>query len=160
MPSGVKWVLGIALASVLLVSLTVGATVGTVIQAGTISVLVQPSSGGAINVAVPAGVANMALAAIEFVPVEALPLDQAPAAALDALEHYLPSAQQALDRLAEQDDFVLVEVRDGDEHVVVRKEGRSLRVLVDSNDGRIDVSIPLSTVKQFTKRLHRLSREF
>jgi len=160
MPRGVRWVLGIALASVLLVSLTVGATVGSVYQAGTISVSVQPRSGGAINVALPAGVANMALAAIELVPVEALPLDEAPAEALDALEHYLPAAQQALDRLAKEPDFVLVEVRSSDEHVVVRKEGRTLRVLVDSDDGRVNVSIPLSTVKQFTKRLHRLSREF
>jgi len=160
MPSGVRWVLGIALASVLLVSLTIGATVGTVYQAGTISVSVQPNSGGAINIAIPAGVANMALAAVEFVPVETLPLDEAPAEVLEAIEHYLPAAQDALDRLAEQPDFVLVEVESDDEHVVVRKEGRALRVLVDSNDGRIDVSIPLSTVKQFTKRLHRLSRDF
>ena len=48
----------------------------------------------------------------------------------------------------------------GDENVVVRKEGRSLRVVVDSYDGRVDVKIPLSTVKEFGKRLRRLSREF
>ena len=160
MPGGVRWVLGIALTSVLLVSLTVGATIGTVYQAGTVSVSVQPRSGGAINIVVPAGIANMALAAVEFVPVEALPLDEAPAQALDALEHYLPAAQEALDRLAGEPDFVLVEVHSRDEHVVLRKEGRTLRVLVDYNDARVDVSIPLSTVKQFTKRLQRLSREF
>ena len=160
MPSGVKWVLGIALASVLLVSLALGATVGTVYRAERVSVSVQPRGGGAINVAVPAVIATVALAAIEFVPVEALPLDDVPAEALDALEHYLPAAQEALDRLAEQPDFVLVEVRSRDETVLVRKEGRKLRILVESNDGRVDVSIPLSTVKEFTKRLHRLSREF
>ena len=160
MPRGVRWVLGIALASVLVVSLTVAATVGRVYHAGTISVSVQPRSGGAINIAVPAGVVNVALAAVEFVPVEMLPLDEAPAETLEALEHYLPAAQEALDRLAGQPDFVLVEVRSDDEHVVVRKEGRTLRIVVDSNDGRVDVSVPLSTVKEFTKRLRRLSREF
>jgi hypothetical protein len=160
MPRGVKWVLAIALTSVLLVSLTVGATVGSVFQAGVISVLIEPRSGGAISVTVPASVANMAMAAVEFVPHEALALDRAPVEALDALEHYLPAAQHALDRLAEQPDFVLVEVESNDEHVIVRKEGRSLRVVVDSDDGRVDVSIPLSTVKQFTKRLRRLSRDF
>ena len=160
MPSGVKWVLAIALTSVLLVSLTVGATVGSVYHSGAISVLVQPRSGGAISIAVPASVANVALAAVEFVPLEALPTDEAPAQALNLLEHYLPAAQQALDRLADQPDFVLVEVESDGEHVLVRKEGRSLRVLVDSDDGRVDVSIPLSTVKQFTKRLRRLSHDF
>ena len=160
MPNGVKWVLGIALASVLLVSLALGATVGTVYKAEKVSVSVQPRGGGAINVAVPAALATVAMVAIEFVPVEALPLDDVPAEALDALEHYLPSVQEALDRLAEQPDFVLVEVWSRDETVLVRKEGRKLRVIVESNDGRVDVSIPLSTVKEFTKRLRRLSREF
>ena len=158
MPRGVKWVLGIALASVLVVSLAVGATVGSVYNAGVISVSVQPRDGGAINVVMPAGVANMALAAVEFVPVNSFGLDEAPAEALEMLEHYLPAAQHALDRLAEQPDFVLVEVQSRDETVVVRKEGRSLRVLVDSHDARIDVKIPLSTVKEFGKRLRRLSR--
>jgi len=160
MPRGVKWVLGIALASVLLISLAVGATVGSVYNAGTISVRVQPRDGGGINVVVPAGVANMALAAVEFVPVRTLPLDEAPDEALDVLEHYLPAAQLALDRLAAQPDFTLVEVRSRDETVVVRKEGRSIRVLVDSDEASIDVTVPLSTVKEFTKRMRRLSRDF
>ena len=160
MPRGVKWVLGIALGSVLVVSLAIGATVGSVYTAGVISVSVHPRGGGAINVAIPAGVVNVALAAVEFMPVDSFLLDEASAEALQVLEHYLPAAQQALDRLAAQPDFVLVEVQSRDETVVVRKEGRALRVLVDSDDGRIDVTIPLSTVKEFTKRLRRLSREF
>jgi len=162
MPTGVKWVLGFALGSVLLVSLALGATVGTIgtiVRSETISVTVQPRGGGDIRVAVPAVVANVALAAVEFVPAAALPLDEIPTEALDLLEQYLPSAQEALDRLAAQPDFVLVEVKSRDEHIVVRKQGRKLHVLVESRDERIDVSLPLSTVKQFTKRLRRLSRE-
>ncbi len=159
MPRGVKWVLAIALAPVLVVSLAVGATVGSVYSAGVISVSVQPRGGGAINVVMPAGVANMALAAVEFMPVDSFYLDEAPVEALEILEHYLPAAQQALDRLAAQPDFVLVEVQSRDETVVVRKEGRALRIIVDSDDGRIDVKIPLSTVKEFAKRLRRLSRD-
>jgi hypothetical protein len=124
-----------------------------------ISVSVQPRGGGAINVVMPAGVANMALAAVEFMPVDSFYLDEAPVEALEILEHYLPAAQQALDRLAAQPDFVLVEVQSRDETVVVRKEGRALRIIVDSDDGRIDVKIPLSTVKEFAKRLRRLSRD-
>ncbi len=160
MPRGVRWVLGIALASVLVVSLAVGATVGSVYTAGVISVSVQPRGGGVINVVLPAGVANVALAAVEFMPVDSFLLDEASAEALELIEHYLPAAQRALDRLAAQPDFVLVEVQSGNETVVVRKEGRALRVLVDSDDARIDVKIPLSTVKEFAKTLRRLSREF
>ncbi|NIM63503.1 MAG: hypothetical protein GTO30_18235 [Acidobacteria bacterium] len=160
MPSGVKWVFCIALCSVLVVSLAVGATVGSVYNAGMISVQVQPRGGGGINIAMPAAVAHVALAAVEFVPASTLQLDGAPPQALDAIEHYLPAAQEALDALARQPDFVLVEVHDDDESVTVRKEGRSIRVLVDSDDGRIDVAIPLSTVGEFTRRMKKLSREY
>ena len=160
MPSGVKWVLGIALGSVLLVSLALGATVGAVVQSEKISVSVQPRGGGDIHVAIPAGIANMALAAVELVPAAAFPLDPASSEALEMLEEYLPAAQEALDSLAAQPDFVLVEVESRDEHIVVRKQDRSLLVLVESNDERIEVSLPLSTVKQFTKRLRHLAREF
>ena len=51
MPAGVRLVLGIALGSVLLVGLAVGATVGTVYHAGTISVSVQQRGDAQINVA-------------------------------------------------------------------------------------------------------------
>ena len=160
MPNGVKWVLGIALGSVLLVSLALGATVGAVVQSEKISVSVQSRGGGDIHVAIPAGIANMALAAVELVPAAALPLDPASSEALEMLEEYLPAAQEALDSLAAQPDFVLVEVESSDEHIVVRKQDRKLLVLVESNDERIEVSLPLSTVKQFTKRLRHLAREF
>ncbi len=79
---------------------------------------------------------------------------------LEVVEHYLPAAQKALDELAAQPDFVLVEVQSRDETVVVRKEGRSLRVVIDSDEARIDVTVPLSTVKEFTRHLRRISREY
>lgn len=160
MPSGVKWVLAITLTMVLMASLAVGATVAAVYGGGAISVAVQERDGSDIHVAVPAGVANAALLAIDLVPAAALPLDEIPDEALDAIDHYLPAAQDALDRLAEQPDFVLVEVQSRDENVLVTKEGRHIRVVVDTDGERIDVTIPLSTVKKFTKRLRRLSREY
>ncbi len=160
MPRGVRWVFAIALGSVLLVSLAVGATVGSVYHSGMISVSVQPRDGGGINVAMPAGVANMALAAIELVPASSFALDESSDEVLEVVERYLPAAQKALDELAAQPDFVLVEVQSRDETVVVRKEGRSLRVVIDSDEARIDVTVPLSTVKEFTRHMRRISRDY
>ena len=68
--------------------------------------------------------------------------------------------EEALDELAAQPDFVLVEVQSRDESVVVRKEGRSLRVILSSDEARIDVTVPLSTVKEFARHLRRISRDY
>ena len=157
MPRGVQLVLGIALACVLTVGLAVGATVNAAVSAGTISVHVQPRGGGDIHVAVPAAAANLAIAAVQLVPGNTWE-DEVPSEAIDALERYLPFAQDAIDALADQPDFVLVEVDSEDEHVVVEKRGNKIVVVVDSDDGRIKVSLPLSTVKEFGKALKRLAR--
>jgi len=158
MPRGVRWVLVIALACVLTLGLTIGATVNAAVSAGTISVLVQPRDGGEIHVAVPAAAANLAIAAIELAPGNTWMIDEAPPEAIEAIDRYMPFAQDALDALADQPDFVLVEVDSDGEHILVEKRGRKIVVEIDTDDQRIKVSLPLSTVKEFGKALRRVSR--
>lgn len=156
MPRGVRWVLAIAAGSVLMVGLAVSATVGAVYRAGTVSVHVLTEEGGDIHVAVPAGAANLALSAIEWVPGGTWPLDGHTSDALDDIRHYLPVAQEALERLIDQPDFVLVEADSKDEHVRVRKQGRTLSIVVESDGTRIDMTLPLSTVREFGKALRHI----
>jgi hypothetical protein len=158
MPRGVQWVLGIALAVVLTLGLAVGATVSAAIGEGTISVHVQPPGGGDIHVAVPAAAANLAIAAVDLAPGGSWVADEVPREAVEALDRYMPVAQEAIDALAAQPDFVIVEVDSADEHVLIQKRGRRILVLVDGDEGRIEVSLPLSTVKELGKALRRLSR--
>ncbi len=51
--------------------------------------------------------------------------------------------------------MVLVEVRDGDGHVTVRKEGDSLRVTVLTGGEHIDVSVPVGTLDRLARKIDR-----
>lgn len=152
-----KWVLAIAVTMVTLVGIAVGATVTTVYRAGMVSVSVAQQDGGEINVALPAGLANAALAAVELVPQRHFEIDGETRELLRSLEKMWPAAQEALDELSAQPDFVLFELTSDREEIVVRKVGRELHILADDGSERVRVSLPLSTVKAFTKRLNRIA---
>ena len=74
------------------------------------------------------------------------------------MKGWMPTAQAAIDALAAQPDFTLVQVDDGNDHVTIRKEGRKLVIEIDSPDERVRVSIPLTTVREFCKKLDRISK--
>lgn len=60
-------------------------------------------------------------------------------------EEELNAALKVLSKMGDAPDFTLLEVEDGDDHVTIRKEGRTLRLRVDSRDALVNVSIPQST---------------
>ena len=153
MPVAVRWVLAIALGIVVVMSLAVGGAVAAIYQGGTIAVDVRVNHGSSkIAVEVPAGLANLAIA---LVPSDVIPVEEvAPIA--DELRPYLPAAQAALDELARLPDFVLVEVEGPDEHVVVKKVGKEILVLVEADGATVKVSIPLTTVRQFWNKLEQV----
>jgi len=152
-----KWVLAIAVTMVTLVGIAVGATVNTVYRAGMVSVSVAQQDGSEINVALPAGLANAALAAVELVPERHWDVDRDTREMLRSLEKFWPAAQDALDELSAQPDFVLFELTSDREQIVIQKVGRELHVFTDDGSETIRVSLPLSTVKAFTKRLNRIA---
>jgi hypothetical protein len=59
---------------------------------------------------------------------------------------YLPLARIGAEELAKCPDFVLVEVKDRDEHVRIQKVGGRLLVDVDSPREEVHVAVPLKTV--------------
>lgn len=59
----------------------------------------------------------------------------------------LAQAGEMVDVLAAADDFTLVEVEDGSDHVLVAKQGRRLVVRVRSPDVDVDVSVPIVLVR-------------
>lgn len=62
----------------------------------------------------------------------------------DADRMQIAAARQVLSALERQPDFTLVEVTDGDEHVLVRKQGRYLLVDVrDGEDEEVHCRVPL-----------------
>ena len=158
MPTGVRLVLIIVTAVVVLFVGVIAAGTAALYQSGTIAVQVSGTHGGPqIDVAVPAGLANIALALVPVVSIDVLG-DSDLREWCNELRGWMPTAQAAIDALAAQPDFTLVEVSDGDDHVTIRKEGRKLVIEVDSPDERIRASIPLTTVREFCKKLDRISK--
>ncbi len=113
---------GIVLAApVLLMSLVIGAT-------GVVLVDVQEGGpdGMHLMIPVPLVVAQTALA---FVPEEARYVE------CPEVADYLPLAERVLEELRDQPDFVIVEVQDGGETVLIRKVGDEIHVDVNGDRG-------------------------
>ena len=157
MPTGFKIVLAIALTVVLLTGAAVGATVGTIYRAGTVSVSVAPSDGGGVDVAIPAGLANVVMWAFGSAPVEQIHIDDETLRLLGSTRNLWPATGEAIDRLAQQRDFVIVEVTAPDELVRIEKLGKKIRVQVIDREQQIDISVPLATVRAMTTSLQQLS---
>ena len=69
------------------------------------------------------------------------------------LSHYMPAIRAALGQLRECDDFVLVDVKDRDEHVEVQKIGGSLVVDVKNEDETVHVSTPIRAISSTLEQL-------
>jgi hypothetical protein len=66
---------------------------------------------------------------------------------------YLPTIRAALDQLRECDDFVLVDVKDRDQHVEVQKLGSSLVVDVKDENDTVHVSTPIRAISSTIEQL-------
>jgi hypothetical protein len=69
------------------------------------------------------------------------------------LGHYMPAIRAALGQLRECDDFVLVDVKDRDQHVEVQKIGGSLIVDVKDQDETVHVSTPIRAISSTLEQL-------
>ena len=134
--------LGLALA-------TVGTAGAMVYSAGAIRVHVQEKRPGGenINIVIPAAIVPVVLA---FVP------DKHLQRAAVEIREVLPIIQAAAGALSRTPDFILVEVIERNEHVLVEKIGGTFRVRVDSDDEHVDVSFPISMVLSVANRLSRV----
>ena len=131
----------------LAVALATAGTAGALVyNAGAIRVKVQQEGerGENINLIIPAAIVPVALA---FVPDEHL--QEASAHMREALP-ILRAAGQALEAAP---DFVLVEVRERDEHVLVEKRGGSLHVTVNSSHENVEVSFPIGVIISAANRI-------
>lgn len=105
--------------------------------------------GERVFVFLPAGLVNavLALAPIGTMNVDVHDTD---------FDQWLPAVQAIVSELEQYDDVVLLEVDDGGETVRVVKEDGHLRVLVDSHDATVRVTIPPGTVHAAVRAFNRL----
>lgn len=126
--------------ALLLLFMPIFAFGATVAATGTITVSVQESGPDGVNlwIPVPALVADLALfAAPMLIPDEAL----------EEARRELAPYQDQIEALAEAIEdvpagSVLVDVRDGNEHVRISKDWRNFEISVESPDANVNVSIP------------------
>ena len=144
------------LVAVILIGTIAGATTvamatAAIYRTGTIAVNVHQDHGSGIDVAVPAGLADLALSVLPDRAIKIV-LDEA-SGELEDLEVWLPVAGAAWREFARAPDFVLVEVESDREHVRVEKKNRLLIVTVSGPGERVRVEVPLRTINRLVSKL-------
>ena len=69
------------------------------------------------------------------------------------LRPYMPTIRAALDQLQETEDFVLVDVKDHEQHVKVQKLDGSLVIDVQDENDTVHVSTPVRTIASTIEQL-------
>lgn len=137
------------LGAVLLSAVVVG---GGLAHTGMVVVDVQEADGPRVVVPVPLALAR---AGAGLVPDEGRRIEAPGFARLR------PHAKRAVDALRGAPDGMLVEVRNGDEHVGVTKEGESLRIRIrEGAETRADVVVPLRSAEAVVRAYDREGGHF
>ena len=71
---------------------------------------------------------------------------------------WMPTVREIARELRRYPDAALVEVRDENEHVVIRTKNGSLLIDVDSPDETVHVTCPLSTLEEISDQIEALRR--
>jgi hypothetical protein len=146
MKSGERLALAIILGLSVLVCGTAGATAYAWQRAGSVRIAIHGTGPGGddFSVNVPGLFVN---AAIALVPV---PTD----AALNArLTHMAPVLRDVASRLATLPDVVLVDMKSDGGSVRVEKSGQDIVIRVVSAVERVEVAVPLESVRQLMRKL-------
>ena len=112
---------------------------GLVASSGLVVVDVKTSDGPRIVVPVPLFLAR---AALGFAPQEAREVE------IPELGEYLEIASRLVAELRDCADGILVEVDDGDDHVLIEKVGDEIAIEVSSDDEEVSVRIPLAAASE------------
>ncbi len=129
-----------------------GVTGAYVYRTGMIDVHVQElqENGDDIHIMIPGA---LVLGALACVPDQAFADLECP----EEAEVVFPMLRTMLKGLADSPDFVMVEVEDGDETVLVRKKGNHLVVDVESSSERVHATVPLRMVQSVMNRIEKVA---
>ena len=139
-----KIFLGLFAAAATLTLATVGTGAAVVYNAGTLSVEAQAEDGSQVTVSLPAILAHLAIA---------LAPDELIADLHRELEPLWPTIEAAARELDRTPDFVLLEIRSRDEHVVLAKRSGRLLIEVESERERVSIAVPLATMRRIVEKL-------
>jgi len=144
MSTGTRLLLAIFAGLFLLTTVTVGVAVAAVYHSGTIAVDVRPGDDSHISVALPAALANLAIALVPSGVLEEM------TAELEPVWPTIRAASRELDRVP---DFTLLEVESRDGHVLIQKKNGRLLITIDDHGDRVSVALPLATIRRIVDKL-------
>jgi hypothetical protein len=144
MTRSTRWLVGIVIGIVLLLAGTLGATAAAIYHAGKITVEIDEKDGGRLRLDLPAGLLTAAATVAPASLIEQTP---------DEVIRFVPALKAGWRELADASDFVLVDFRSTDESVRVEKIGGQLQILVEHEDGRIRVGLPIRALGAVLERL-------
>ena len=147
MTRSTRVLLTILLCGSLMAAATVGVSVAAVYRSGSIAVEVSEDDGQQIRVAVPAGLARLAI--------WLTPDSVFEPAMIDEIRPLLPALRAGWRELVRAPDCVLADVRDRDDRVRVEKRGGEILIQVESSGSTVRVSVPLATVGPLLAKLER-----
>lgn len=125
---------------------------GWIAWSGVMVVDVHEADGHRVVVPVPLAFARPALA---------LAPDEAKRLEVREVEPYLPYARRIVDALRDAPDGLLLELVDGDEHVRIWKEGKTLRVrVVEGDETDVAATIPLDSAEEVLRAYDAGGRYF
>ena len=146
--SGTRLALAIVVSTVFVGVTTVGAITAVIYHAGTVEVEIDEEGGNRFSLSVPT---TLVLAAIKFVP------DEAFEDVAGELAMLWPVVRETCRELERCPDAVLVEVDGPRETVRVAKQGGSLVVDVRDGDNHVRVAVPIRTVDAVLDRFETIS---
>jgi hypothetical protein len=146
MRSGERLALAIILGLAILVGGTAGATAYAWHRAGSFRVAIHQAGpeGSDFSITLPGLLVN---AAIALCPVPADPELNA------RLAEFTPALRAVASQLASMPDAVLVDVHDADRTVRIEKSGPNLLIRVNSEDQRLEVAVPVESVRRLMRKL-------
>jgi hypothetical protein len=146
MRSGERLALAVILGLAILVGGTAGATAYAWHRSGSLHIAVHEAGpdGDDFSITLPGLLVN---AAIALCPV---PAD----AELNArLAEFTPALRAVASQLATMPDAVLVDVKDCGGAVRIEKSGPNLLILVNSDDERVELAVPVESVRRLMRKL-------
>jgi hypothetical protein len=151
MSKGAKILLAIAAAFAVLMVGSGILVAATIARAGVVHVKIhEPGpSGSHVNVHIPAAVVTLGL---DLMPL-LVDRDQIKAEIRTNLGEARPAMAAVLQELEDVPDAVLVDARDGEDRVLISKQGRVLKVNVVSVDGTFEITLPAGLLGRVAREI-------
>lgn len=120
----------------------------SVVRSGVVSVKVDEPGADGFRIYVPAALVSVGIDVLPKVMEKDIWME-----VRTDLGEWAPAAAAALEAVEEAPDAVLVDIQDAHESVRIVKEGRSLEIYVQGDDGTVEISLPAGLLGRIAREI-------